>query len=158
MLYKYYEDPFVRCLNDLVDRQEKYTVKDLAAAANVHRSLVHGWLTGKPAPLARHVSPLTTNLHDSIFLDCLAQGGPFRIVSRRILEVPGVRALLYRYFADQSRITNSPAFRKLVEGGRMTKQEADDLRHAIREEQFTLDQLMQLIDEQMGDQVKGEKK
>ena len=51
----------VVCLNDLVYRQKRYTAKDFAAAVGVDRSLATGWLTGRPAPLAKHITPLTAS-------------------------------------------------------------------------------------------------
>jgi hypothetical protein len=147
MQYRYHEDSVVCLLNDLVHRERRYTVKDFAAAAEVHRSLANGWLTGKPAPLAKHIQPLTRNLNDPVLLERLAQGTAFAIVPRRVLSLPGVATILVGYFAAQHKITSSVAFRKLMEGKRMSREEAKALRQAIREEQHALAQLTQLLDD-----------
>jgi hypothetical protein len=158
MLYKYHEDPIVVTLHTVVYREQRYNMKEIADAAEVHRSLPYGWLIGKPAPRSGHVQRITRNLKDSVFLDSLTRTTPFRVIPRRVFHLPGIRELLYSYFAAQGKITQSPAFRKLMEGGKMTEEEANALRHAIREEQFTLDQLLQLIDEQIREQPSEEPK
>jgi hypothetical protein len=142
MLYSWANDPLVRCLL-AHQRTGRFTAKDYAYGAEVDVSLVYGWLRGQRAPLACTVPRLTARLNTPVFLNCLAEETSFRIVPHRILRLPSFRDLLFGYFAAQAQVTQSPAFRKLMEGEEMTEEEFAKLLSAIEQEEGKLAQLRQ---------------